>query len=146
MSFTMQNYKKYFNVANDINIFLIIVCFILNYRSSFPPLISVVLLPVFMDQQQIFGDREEGSMSGPLTETDHVITMPAFPHQFAPALLIDILQGRRSDRACSYTVADLAYLGIGALPFAQFGFGCIGKLFFVTKNLVMSKKSCTFAA
>ena len=30
MSFTMQNYKKYFNVASDIIIFLIIVHFILK--------------------------------------------------------------------------------------------------------------------
>ena len=30
MSFTMQNYNKYFNVASDINIFLIIVYFILK--------------------------------------------------------------------------------------------------------------------
>ena len=30
MSFTMQNYNKYFNVASDINIFLIIVYSILK--------------------------------------------------------------------------------------------------------------------
>ena len=30
MSFTMQNYKNYFNVASDINIFLTIVHFILK--------------------------------------------------------------------------------------------------------------------
>ena len=34
MSFTMQNYNKYFNVASDINIFLIIVYFFLKKQPS----------------------------------------------------------------------------------------------------------------
>ena len=34
MSFTMQNYNKYFNVASDTNIFLIIVHFILKKTTT----------------------------------------------------------------------------------------------------------------
>ena len=34
MSFTMQNYNKYFNVASDINIFLTIVHFIFKKTTT----------------------------------------------------------------------------------------------------------------
>jgi len=41
MSFTMQNYKKYFNVASDINIFLIIVYLFLKKQ---PPAIELMVI------------------------------------------------------------------------------------------------------
>ena len=43
MSFTMQNYNKYFNVASDINIFLIIVHFILKKQ---PPAVGLMVSSV----------------------------------------------------------------------------------------------------
>ena len=43
MSFTMQNYKKYFNVASDIFIFLIIVHSILKKQ---PPAVGLMVVQI----------------------------------------------------------------------------------------------------